>query len=132
MNDLVNMGWYHYESGDLGSARRFSEESIRIAQQKKVKVVEGDQLVLLGMTLWKMDASDFETAEKFILEGISISEALKLKPYYSRGYHILGELYAEKGRIDEAREYLEKAEALFEEMGSEYYPAIIQDMLDRL
>lgn len=46
---------------------------------------------------------------------------LKLKGFYPIGYMIQGAVYAESGRSEEALQHLKKAEAMFEEMGMEYY-----------
>jgi len=119
----MNIGMCHYESGDLTSARRFLEEAIGFAQQGTMKIFEGYSLIWLGATLGKMDSPDIETSGKHILKGISILETQRLKAFYSVGYVFLGELYATTDRVNEAHEYLEKAEALFKEMGMDYWLA---------
>ena len=59
-------------------------------------------------------------------------EELKIKPYVSRGYFYLGDLYADMGNQDQALENLKKAEEMFQEMGMEYYLAKSRDVLGRL
>jgi len=80
----------------------------------------------------KSESSLLSREEQFIIEGINILEELKLRSYLSWGYFFLGELYAETGRKAEALENLNKAMAMCQEMGIEYWPDKIQEVLDRL
>lgn len=73
-----------------------------------------------------------EDAEESILKGIRILDELRLKPHLLTGYFVLGELYANAGRREEARENLNKALSMCQEMGIEYWPDKIQEVLDRL
>ena len=57
---------------------------------------------------------------------------LKLRPYYARGYQYLGELYAHTGQREKALENLQKAEAMYEEMGMDYWLRKTQSALAKL
>ena len=65
-------------------------------------------------------------------KGIKIFEELKLTPALSNGQFFLGELYENTGRKDEALTNLNKALSMCQEMGIEYWPDKIQEVLDRL
>ena len=52
--------------------------------------------------------------------------------YGSQGYLFLGELYADTGERDKALENLNKAEAMFQEMGMDYWLRKTQEVLGRL
>ena len=80
----------------------------------------------------KADPSQIQKAKNYILSGIKILENLKLKPSYTEGYLFLGELYADSGQKDLALENLKKAEAMFQEMGMDYWLGKTQEVLERL
>ena len=50
----------------------------------------------------------------------------------SVGYYFLGELYADTGQKDKARETLEKALSMMDEMGMMYWPDRAREVLARL
>jgi hypothetical protein len=64
-----------------------------------------------------------DEAEEYILKGIKILEELKTQPYVSTGYLWLGELNADMGQREKALENLKTAEAMFKEMGMDYWLA---------
>jgi hypothetical protein len=86
----------------------------------------------LGWVIARKDPTQIEAAEDFIRQGIIQLEELGIKAYYSTGYMILGAVYAESGRPEEALEPLKKAEAMFEEMGMEYYLDRTREILGKL
>ena len=57
---------------------------------------------------------------------------MKNQPYVSRGYLWLGELYADMGLEEKALENLKTAEAMFKEMGMDYYLAKTQEVLKKV
>jgi len=63
---------------------------------------------------------------------MKIHEGLKIKPYLARGFFYLGELLANTGRKKEAFKNLKIAEEMCNEMEIGFYPAKIQEVLDRL
>ena len=48
------------------------------------------------------------------------------------GYLFLGELYADMGQKEKARENLKKALGMMEEMGMMYWPDRVREVLERL
>ena len=87
---------------------------------------------LMGRVLGKKKSVEGDRAEEHIRKGIKILEDLKLKPYVSRGHFYLGELYADAGKIDQARNHLKKAEEMFKEMGMDDYLAKTKEVLGKL
>jgi hypothetical protein len=71
-------------------------------------------------------------AEKTILEGISLLEELKIKPYISVGHLFLGELYIFSDQREKAIEKLDKAKLMFQEMEMDYWLNKTQKVLERL
>lgn len=80
----------------------------------------------------RKDPTQVEAAEEYIRQGINLYEELGIRAYYPHGYMILGAVNAESGRPQEALEHLKKAEAMFEEMGMEYYLGKTREMLGKL
>lgn len=105
---------------------------MELSSENKDLYLEGYSRVWFGRILGKNNASKSTEAEKYILQGIKILEELKLQPYISLGYFFLGELYSNTGRKDEALINLNKALSMCQEMGIEYWPDKIQEVLDRL
>ena len=79
-----------------------------------------------------MDPTQIEAAEQHILQGINLLEELGIRASSSLGYLWLGEVYAESGRREEALENLKKAEAMFQEMGMDYWLGKARELLARI
>ena len=89
-------------------------------------------MILLGRILEKRDPSRYDSAEKFILDGVQIYDGLRMKPFTAQAYMFLGGFYADTGQKDKSNEYLKKAEGMFIEMGMDYWLNKTQEVLDRL
>ena len=63
---------------------------------------------------------------------MKIYDELKMKPHYAQGCFALGELYAGAGQTEKARENLTKAQAMFQEMGMDYYLNRTKKLLESL
>jgi tetratricopeptide (TPR) repeat protein len=120
------------ELGDRKSAQDLAEEALKISQRNHEKPGEGFAWMLLGRILGKAGESQSDKAEECILRGIKIFEERNLKLYYLPGYYFLGELYADTGKEDKARETLRRAEVMFREMGMDYWLARTQEVMRRL
>jgi tetratricopeptide (TPR) repeat protein len=106
-----------------------AEQALRYSLANNEKSVQGVSRIILGRVLAKTDPGQIEAAVGHIRQGISLLEELGLLPWSGLGYLWLGEVYAESGRQEEARGNLNKAEALFREMGMDYWLAKAQEGL---
>jgi tetratricopeptide (TPR) repeat protein len=114
---------------DLEGARRCAEEAVELARQHNEKWAEGASRILLGRVLTKAGSGQGKSAERQICQGIKMMERLGLRVYASQGYLWLSELYASRGERELALETLHKAEASFEEMGTDYWLRKTRDAL---
>jgi class 3 adenylate cyclase/tetratricopeptide (TPR) repeat protein len=126
------LGDIHLHLADLKSARSFMDEALRLSQKNNEKYSEGFSWMELGRILGRTELLQFHNAEEYILQGMKILDELKVKPYYTRGYLFLGELYAKVGQKEKAMENLKKAEGLFQEMGMDYWLAETRKVLAEL
>ena len=122
----------HFEMDDMEDARTHAEEALQFSLANNERQMQGISRAWLGRILAKTDATQIEAAAQQILQGISLLEELGLRSHYAWGYLWLGEVYAESGRREEAMENLKKAEAMFREMGMDYFLGKTQEVLARL
>jgi len=115
------LGWIYLESGDLKNARGMAEESLRLSKKNGEKFIEGWSRILLGKIVGREAPHEIHKAEEYIRKGIAICEKLKTRPFYTQGYLFLGQLYLNAGDKEKAIELLQKAEAMFREMGMDYW-----------
>ena len=59
-------------------------------------------------------------------------DELEVKPWFSVGHLFLGEVYADAGHRLKALENLKKAEAMFQEMGMDYWLGRTRKLLESL
>jgi tetratricopeptide (TPR) repeat protein len=119
------MHWFlsfvHFDLNNLNDAKVQAEQALKLSQTNRQKCWEGNSWLQLGRTLGKMEGSQVHKAEESILKGMKIMDELEIKPYYAQGHLFLGELYAGAGRKEKAIENLKKAEAMYQEMGMDYW-----------
>jgi class 3 adenylate cyclase/tetratricopeptide (TPR) repeat protein len=118
--------------GDPKSALNFADEALSLSQKNSDKYLEALSWVFLGCIMARTETAKTHKAEDYILQGMNILHELKFKPWYARGQLILGEVYANAGEKEKALENLEKAEAMFHEMGMDYWLGKSQEALKRL
>ena len=131
-NYLLALSEIKREKGDLSKSQYFLEENLKVSLKFSLRSHEGISKVYLGRILEQTDVSKAQKAEKYILEGIEILAELRMKPSVALSYFILGELYANTNRKDEAIVNLNKALSMYREMGIGYWPDKIKEVLDRL
>jgi class 3 adenylate cyclase/tetratricopeptide (TPR) repeat protein len=122
----------HSDLSDLQKAQEYAEEALRLAQKNEEIYYVGLANIVLGRILAKAGGSQTAKAEDYILQGIKISETLKVKPYIAIGHLCLAELYTYTGRIEKAMKSLKTAEGMFREAGMDYWMARIQTALKRM
>ena len=123
----------HLDLGNLSEAKLHAEQGVHLAQTNHEKHVEGYSWILLGRIIGTTDMAQIDKAEEYVLRGMKILfDELEMKPGYASGYLDLGEFYANAGQKEEAREHLKKAEAMFEEMGMDYWLARTRKSLESL
>ncbi|MFC1821905.1 adenylate/guanylate cyclase domain-containing protein [Thermodesulfobacteriota bacterium] len=110
-----------YESGDLDAAQKSMEEALNVSREYSEKHTEGKALIWLGRAMGKVEQPSIDQAEEFIRTGLKILETLGTRPDVAIAHFFLGEFYSDCGRQDEARENLNRAEAMFKEMGMDYW-----------
>jgi len=102
--------------GDPMRARECAEKSLTLAQEHKIKNVEGIVWMLFGSIKGKKNPAYIDEAQHQIRKGITIVEELSQRPLAALGYLLSGELFSDAGRKKEALENLKKAEAMYLEM----------------
>ena len=126
------MGSIHSDSGDLENAGTSMKEALRLSRKNSEKGWEGLALVGLGRVLGKKEPRQTEKAKEYFREGLAILNDQKLKPWYSQGLMFLGEFYLDADEKEKAMENLKEAEALFQEMGMDYYLGRTREMLEKI
>jgi tetratricopeptide (TPR) repeat protein len=108
------------------------EEALRLSQKNNEKGMEAYSWMGLGRILGRMEIPQIDKAEEYILQGMKIYDELKMKSWFSLGYFYLGELYVKAGQKEKAMENLKKGEAMFQEMGMDYWLAETRKVLAKL
>jgi tetratricopeptide (TPR) repeat protein len=126
------LGGIHLRLGDSKNARSSVDEAMRLSQKNNEKLMEGRSWILLGRILGRTETPQIDKAEECILQGIKILDELKLKAFYALGYFYLGELYVKAGQKEKALENLRKGEAMFQEMGMDYWLVETRKVLAKL
>jgi tetratricopeptide (TPR) repeat protein len=126
------LAFVHSDLGNLSDAKVHTEQALNLAQKSHQKFFEGISWLQLGRTIGKMEGLQLHKAEEYILQGMKILDELETKPSYAEGYFNLGELYADAGQKEKAIENLKKAEAMFQEMGMDYWLARTKKLLEMI
>ena len=121
----------HFELGDREKARTHTELALQFSLENNERQIQGISRMWGGRVLAKTDAIQIEAVEQHLLQGINLLEELEIRAQYSLGYLWLGEVYAESGRLEEASANLKKAEAMFQEMGMDYWLGKAREALTR-
>jgi len=114
------MGCIFLDLGDLESAQTSMKKALRLSRKNNEKAFEGLTLVGIGRVFGKQK-QETGKIEGCFFEGLDILHNLKLKNWYSQGRLFLGEFFLEAGQKQKALENLKEAEALFQEMGMDYW-----------
>jgi class 3 adenylate cyclase/tetratricopeptide (TPR) repeat protein len=126
------MGMIQMYSGEIENALRWAEKAVRFAQKNGENWIEGWAWMILGRISAEKQSAEYNLAIEHILRGIRMTEMLKIKPFYARGYLFLGETYSKMDAREKAMEYLVKAEKMYREMKMDYWIKLTQTALKNL
>jgi tetratricopeptide (TPR) repeat protein len=126
------LGWIRLELGDLNHARSLAEDALRLSQKNNEKHVEAWSWLLLGTTMGKIKPLQIGKAGGCILKGIELGKEMGMKVVYSLGHLFLGQLYLSAGEKEKAMDNLKQSEAMFSEMGMDYWLGKSQEALETL
>jgi tetratricopeptide (TPR) repeat protein len=124
----LGLALVHFALGNLDKARTNIEEALELSDRHGEKHIEGRSRMWQGRVLGKAESSQFSRAEESIVHGMKLCKELKLRPTYAEGHFLLGDLYADNGQNEKALENLKAAEAMFQEMGMDYWLARIYEV----
>jgi hypothetical protein len=119
-------------SGELRKAETCANEALTLSQSYDQRDFEGVSMIWVGRILGKEKSRRGGQADGYIMQGIKVFDELGLKPWSAQGHLFLGDLYVINGMREKALANLRKAEAMFQEMGMDYWLDKTQEMLERL
>jgi tetratricopeptide (TPR) repeat protein len=122
----------YFDLGDFGKARSLIDDALRLAKNNKEEHFAGYSRIWLGRILERVDKTRAGKGESDIIHGIGVLTKLKMKPFYAQGHLFLGELYADVAQEEKALQNLNKAEAMFQEMGMDYWLTKTQRVQEKL
>jgi class 3 adenylate cyclase/tetratricopeptide (TPR) repeat protein len=125
------MGDIELNLNDLEGAEVSMKEALRLSQKNGERDSEGLGLIGLGRAFGKKESIEAEKAEECFSQGLAILQDHGMRPWYAQGHLHLGEFYLDSGQKEKALENLKEAEALFQEMGMDYWLERTRDLLER-
>ncbi|HEV8660262.1 MAG TPA: CHAT domain-containing tetratricopeptide repeat protein, partial [Thermoanaerobaculia bacterium] len=112
--ELSDIGQAHAKLGDRGAARSSFEKSFEIAQQ--INARETMILALGNQAELATQSKDFEAGLNFARRAMKIAEEIGLRERLWEVHVMLGRLYRQAGRFDDARAEVQQAVDIVEEL----------------
>ncbi len=113
-NNIANI---YQTKSDFTSALQYYEKALSLAQETDNKYMQGTASNNLGK-LYLNDLKQFDKAFEFLSQGLGIRQGLNDKGGMSKSYIILGDYYFKTGNYTKARECIDQAIQLGEQVGS--------------
>ena len=110
-------------AGQAGEAAKFGARALELAQRKRERGYEAWALRMLAEIAAHRDPPDAQVAEAHYVDALNRAEALGMRPLAARCHLGLGLLQARAGSGSEAGVKIEKAEAMFSDMGMTFWLA---------
>ncbi len=126
------LGVMHLELANLEQAHTYMQEALKLAQKHNEAYYVAMSLPMLGRILARRDIKHIKEAEDYVLRGINLLERLKIRPQVGIAHLCLADVYAAASEPEKAVQSLKKAEALFEEIGVDYWLAKTRGLLTML
>jgi tetratricopeptide (TPR) repeat protein len=126
------MALVHLDLGDLAEAERCARASLQLATGCGEKYVTAWARVRMGQVLGKLAPSQFQEAERMILEGVRELQELKVKSECAKAHLYLADLYTDSGQREMALASLKKAHQMCQQMGMDYWLVRTEKALEKL
>jgi hypothetical protein len=120
LGHALRLAWLaegHLIAGEHEPAWDRAQQSLALARRYREKGQEAWTLQLLGDIAARHAPADVDGAAQFYRDGMSIADALGMRPAVAHCQLGLGELASRAGGRDAGREHLTAAAVLFREMG---------------
>ena len=124
--------YIHYNYEEFSKAQESAIEAVQLSVKYDERQIEALSWISLGRIIARMSESNIAESENRIIKGIEILEELQLRPFLTQSYFHLGEFYADIERKEEAKKNLNRSFSMCREMGTQYWPDKIKEVLDRL
>ena len=116
-------------AGEHEKARKIAEELLGLAEDRNAKLFIGVAHRLLGDATLE---SNPQKAIRHFENAISIASEIKAENELALAYSGMGRYYKQKGNTAQAKEYLTKALAIFERLGTLIEPEKVRNELAEL
>jgi tetratricopeptide (TPR) repeat protein/DNA-binding CsgD family transcriptional regulator len=113
-NNIANI---YQTKSDFKSALQYYEKALSLARAANNKYMQGVASNNLGK-LYLNDLKEFDKAFEFLNEGLTIRKGLNDKGEMAKSYTVLGDYYFKTGNYTTARECVDQAILLGEQVGS--------------
>jgi len=123
------LGGVHLGLGNLEKALVHAEQAVDLSQKNNERYFEAEARITFGRVIAATNRTKFDKAREQMLQGIKILDEFQISPRYAVGLLYLGKLYANAGQRKAAIENLKKAEAIFQEMGIDYWLSKAREVL---
>jgi tetratricopeptide (TPR) repeat protein len=126
------MSSVHLDQANWEKAIFHAGEAVRLAQMNDDKHHETLSLIYLGAAEWRIRRIPTHEAEARLDEAIVKLKELGLKPWEAQGHLHLGDLLADAGESEKAKQRVRTAETMFVEMGMDQWAERAQSALKRI
>jgi predicted ATPase/class 3 adenylate cyclase len=117
----VQLGEALFLAEQLEEALTVTERALALARKRAERGHEAYALRLLGDIAAHPDAPETETAQARYGEALALAEKFGMQPLVAHCQLGLGRLYQREGRRQEADEHVEKAAAMYADMGMRWW-----------
>jgi len=113
---IANLSQGYLRAGRWEEAFRSAQRALALARADKARRWEAHVLHVLGDIAMHRDPPDLEQAEAHYCQALALADKLGMRPLQAHCHLGLGTLYAQRGRVEQARAELSAAIALFQSM----------------
>jgi tetratricopeptide (TPR) repeat protein len=115
------------ELGNYAEAQRLARQCLDVQPPRMTRARAS---AVLGLTTGRNGGSRNGKDEQLIADAISLCDRLGLRPYQAEAHEFLARLLRERGALDRARYYAERARAGYEECGMRLHAELARHAAD--